>query len=71
MPHGVPDVKIEALKELGAEVLLHGSIYEEAREYAERLAVEEGWLYVHGVNEPLLYVGVAAMHLENLEELPT
>jgi len=70
MPHGVPDVKVQALKELGAEVVLHGEIYEQAREYAEKLAAEEGMLYVHGVNEPLLYAGVATMHLENLEDLP-
>lgn len=70
MPHGVPEVKVEALRELGAEVLFHGRIYEEAREYAEKLAEERGMLYVHGVNEPLLYAGVATMHLENLEDLP-
>jgi threonine dehydratase len=27
-------------------------------------------LYVHPVNEPLLYPGVATMHLENVEDLP-
>lgn len=70
MPHGVPSVKVEALRELGAQVLFHGGVYEEAREYAERLAEEKGMLYVHAVNEPLLYAGVATMHLENLEDLP-
>ena len=70
MPHGVPHTKVEAVRELGAEVLFHGSVFEEAREYAEKLAREKGMLYVHPVNEPLLYLGVATMHLENLEDLP-
>jgi len=70
MPHGVPQVKADAVKDLDAEVITHGSYYEEAREYSEKLASEKGYLYVHGINEPLLYEGVATMHLEIIEELP-
>jgi threonine dehydratase len=70
MPHGVPRNKVEAVRELGAEVVFYGRVFEEAREYAEKLAREKGMLYVHPVNEPLLYLGVATMHLENLEDLP-
>lgn len=70
MPYGVPAVKIDALRALGAEIIFHGNVYEEAREYAEKLAKENSMLYVHGVNEPLLYAGVGTMHLENIEDLP-
>ncbi len=70
MPEGVPQIKTEAIKDLGAEVIFHGSYYEEAREYAERLASERGFLHVHGINEPLLYEGVGTMHIEVFEELP-
>jgi threonine dehydratase len=69
MPHGVPQMKTDAVNDLGAEVIFHGGYYEEAREYAEKLASERGFLYVHGINEPLLYEGVGTMHLEVLEEL--
>jgi threonine dehydratase len=69
MPHGVPQMKAEAVNDLGAEVIFHGGYYEEAREYAENLASERGFLYVHGINEPLLYEGVGTMHLEVFEEL--
>ena len=41
MPKGVPEVKSEAVRDLGAEVITHGSYYEEAREYAEHLASEK------------------------------
>jgi len=70
MPHGVSRLKNEAVRDLGAEVITHGSYYEEAREYAEKLASEKGYLYVHGINEPLLYEGVGTMHLEIVEEQP-
>jgi threonine dehydratase len=70
MPNGVPQLKIEAVKDLGAEVITHGNYYEEAREYAERLVSEKKYLYVHASNEPLLHEGVATMHLEILEEQP-
>jgi len=70
MPHNVSKVKIDALKDLGAEIIFYGRIFEEAREYAEKIAQEKGMLYVHPVNEPLLYPGVATMHLENIEDLP-
>lgn len=68
MPHGVPELKAQAVKDLGAEVITHGSYYEQAREYSEILASEKGYLYVHGINEPLLYEGVGTMHLEIIEE---
>ncbi len=70
MPHGISRVKVEALRELGCEIIFHGKIFEEAREYAEKLAREKDILYVHGINEPLLYAGVGTMHLENIEDLP-
>jgi threonine dehydratase len=70
MPHGVPQLKSEAVKDLGAELLFHGNYYDEAREYAERLASQNGYLYIHPSNEPLLFEGVATMHLEVIEEKP-
>ena len=70
MPKGVPELKAEAVRDLGAEVITQGTYYEEAREYAERLASEKKYLYIHASNEPLLHEGVATMHLEVIEEQP-
>jgi threonine dehydratase len=70
MPVGVSDLKTEAITDLGAEVITHGRHYDEAREYAEKLAASEGYAYVHASNEPLLHEGVATMHLEIFEEEP-
>jgi threonine dehydratase len=70
MPKGVPEVKVEAIEELGAEVITHGNYYDEAREYVEKLATQTEYVYVHASNEPLLHEGVATMHLEIFEEKP-
>ena len=70
MPTGVPQLKVDAIRELGAEVIFHGGYYDEAREYAENFASREGYVFVHGNNEPLLHEGVGTMHLEVFEEKP-
>ncbi len=70
MPNGVSRVKIEAVKDLGAEVVFHGNVFDEALDYAMKLSEREGMLFVHSTNEPLLYPGVGTMHLEVLEDLP-
>ena len=70
MPGWVSRVKVEAVEELGAEVILKGSYYDQSAEYAEALAKELGYRYVHAIEERLLHVGVATMHLEVLRDLP-
>jgi threonine dehydratase len=70
MPQGVPSLKIEAVCGLGAEVIIKGEHYDQAREYAEKLATASNSLYVHASNEPLLFEGVGTMHLEIIEEQP-
>ena len=70
VPEGANPVKVEAMQDLGAEVIFHGQDYDEAREYCERLAEAEGHRYVHSGNEPLLIAGVATETLEILEARP-
>ena len=70
MPNGVPQMKVDAVNDLDAQVIFHGSHYDEARKYAEDLATREDCVYLHGSNEPLLHEGVGTMHLEIFEEKP-
>ena len=63
-------LKVAAMEALGAEVVFHGDNVEEARSHCERLAAEEGYRYVHPVDEPLLIAGVATQALEIVEDLP-
>lgn len=70
MPEGANPVKVEATRELGAEVQFYGRDFDEARAQVEALANERGYRYIHSANEPLLIAGVATNTLEILEEQP-
>jgi threonine dehydratase len=70
VPEGANPVKMESMRDLGAELIVHGRDYDDAREYCERLAAEEGYRYIHSGNEPLLIAGVATAALEVLEAQP-
>jgi threonine dehydratase len=71
---GVPEncnpAKLAAMKSWGAEMLLHGRDFDEARERVEQVAAERGLRYVHSANEPMLIAGVGTIALEVLEALP-
>jgi len=58
------------MKALGAEVVLHGRDFDEAREHCEKLAAENGYRYVHSGDEPALIAGVGTYTLEILEAQP-
>ena len=63
-------LKVAAMRALGAEVVLEGRDFDEAREWVERTAAHEGYRYVHSANEPLLIAGVGTASLEVMEEVP-
>jgi threonine dehydratase len=65
----VNESKVQAMRELGAEVRLHGRDFDEARLECERVGRKEGYGYVHSANEPLLISGVGTIGLEIFEDL--
>ena len=65
VPHGNNPEKNAAMKALGAEIIEHGSDFQEAREYSETLAGERG-LHMIGPFHPLLMRGVGTYSLEFL-----
>ena len=69
-PEGANPLKVAAMRALGADVLLQGRDFDDARENVERLAQQHGYRYVHSGNEPLLIAGVGTHTLEIVEELP-
>ena len=69
VPVGANPIKIASMRSLGAIVVEHGPTFDEAREYSESLAREEGMRYVHPANEPLLVAGVGTYTLEIHEDL--
>ena len=66
----VNESKMQAMRDLGAEVRLHGRDFDEARLECERVARAEGFRYVHSANEPKLIAGVGTIGLEIFEDLP-
>src|SRR6266542_2556547 len=70
VPEGANPVKVESIRALGAEIVVAGGDFDEAREHCERLAAAEGYRYVHSGNEPLLIAGVATGTLEVVEARP-
>jgi threonine dehydratase len=69
-PEAANPVKVEAMRDLGAEVVLVGHDFDDAREHCERTAAEHGYRYIHSGDEPDLIAGVATHTLEILEEQP-
>ena len=66
----VNESKMQAMRDLGAEVRLYGRDFDEARIEAERIARQEGHRYVHSANEPKLIAGVGTMASEIFDALP-
>lgn len=69
-PEGSNPVKVQAIKDLGAEVIFYGKDVFETWEYCEKLAKEKNYIYVHSVEEPALFEGIGTIGLEILEDLP-
>jgi threonine dehydratase len=69
-PEGANPVKVTSMRGLGAEVILHGRDFDEARVHCEELALERGGRYIHSGDEPLLIAGVGTEMLEILEREP-
>jgi threonine dehydratase len=69
-PERANPVKVESMRALGAEVVLYGRDFDEAREHCEKQAAEHGYRYIHSGNEPALIAGVGTYTLEILEAQP-
>jgi len=70
VPEGANPVKLASMRRLGAELVVHGRDFDEAREHCEALAGEHGYRYIHSGNEPHLISGVGTATLELLETQP-
>jgi len=62
--------KIEATKAYGAEVVLHGTIWDEANEKAKQLVAERGYTYIHPFDDLELVAGQGTLGLEIHDDFP-
>ena len=70
MPTGTPLIKINRTKSYGAEVILHGDVYDEACAHALELAEKEGYTFIHPFDDLDVATGQASIAMEIFKELP-
>ncbi len=70
MPTGTPLIKVNRTKSYGAEVVLHGDVYDEACAEALRLADEHGYTFVHPFDDLEVATGQGSVAMEIFDELP-
>ncbi|KAK3788513.1 hypothetical protein RRG08_030215 [Elysia crispata] len=69
LPKTTPKFVAEKLEHLGAEVIIHGSVYDEAKKHATELSEKSGALYVPAFEHPDIWEGHASMITEAADQL--
>jgi threonine dehydratase len=70
MPKFAPLIKVSTCQQLGANVVLHGTDFGEAKAHAHELAKEKGLAYIDGYDDPAIIAGQGTMGLEIVEQVP-
>src|SRR5581483_2903531 len=70
MPKTTPEIKVEAVKALEAEVILAGDHYSEAQLHCDRLVEETGLTFVHPFDDPLVIAGQGTVADEIVRQHP-
>ncbi|MBR1471120.1 MAG: threonine ammonia-lyase [Lachnospiraceae bacterium] len=70
MPTTTPLIKVNRTKNFGAEVVLHGDVYDEACERAYELAAEHGYTFIHPFDDLAVATGQGTIAMEIIKELP-
>lgn len=70
MPEGAPLIKVNATREYGADVILHGQAYDDAYDHARVLEKEKSMTFVHAFCDEKIIAGQGTVGLEIYESLP-
>jgi threonine dehydratase len=65
-----PLIKVSRVRQYGAQIVLHGTDYDEAFAEAHRLAQERGLAFIHAFNDPWVVAGQGTIGLELYEQNP-
>ncbi|MCD8078168.1 MAG: pyridoxal-phosphate dependent enzyme, partial [Lachnospiraceae bacterium] len=71
MPTVTPLMKVNRTKSYGAEVVLYGDVYDDAYDYACKLAEENGYTFIHPFDDLDVATGQGTIAMEIFKELPT
>jgi threonine dehydratase len=70
MPRFAPLTKVTNCRRFGAEVILHGNSFSEARARADEIAAEKSLTYINGYDDPAIIAGQGTMGIEIVEQVP-
>lgn len=70
MPTTTPLIKVNRTESYGAKVILKGDVYDEAAEYAMKLAEEKGMTFIHPFDDPVVATGQGTIAMEIIKDLP-
>jgi len=70
MPEATPTVKVTQTAGFGAEVILHGALFDDAYARARELEQECGYVFVHPFDDPQIIAGAGTVGLEMLADAP-
>ena len=68
MPVTTPSIKVEAVRSLGGEVILHGDTYDDAYAHARQLEKEQQLTFIHPFDDPDVIAGQGTIGMEILEQ---
>src|SRR5438132_3243857 len=71
MPRFAPLIKVATCRRFGANVVLHGDNFAEAKAKADELAAAGGLTYIHGFDDPAVIAGQGTIGLELLDQVPS
>ncbi len=71
MPTTTPLIKVNRTKSYGAEVVLHGDVYDDAYKHACKLSEEKGYTFIHPFNDEVIATGQGTIAMEIFKDLPT
>ncbi|WOO36908.1 threonine ammonia-lyase [Anaerocolumna sp. AGMB13020] len=71
MPTTTPLIKVNRTKGYGAEVILHGNVYDDACQYALKLAEEKEYTFIHPFDDEVVATGQGTIAMEIFQEIPT
>src|SRR5437870_4662486 len=70
MPQYAPLIKVSTCQKLGANVVLHGNDFAEAKAHAHEIETQKGLAYIDGYDDPVIIAGQGTMGIEIVEQVP-
>ncbi|MEN8177138.1 MAG: threonine ammonia-lyase, biosynthetic [Pseudomonadota bacterium] len=70
MPQTTPPIKVQAVKDLGARIVLSGDSYDDAYAHSQKLAEENGMSYIHPFDDPDVIAGQGTIGMEIIRQHP-